>query len=151
MFWLRLSPDGTLGDENSRVANDINVRGALADLIEGGANRGGNLFHSFEEFNVRELQRVYFANPVGIENILSRVTGSNLSEIMGTLGVDGSANLFFINPNGIIFGSNARLDVAGSFLATTADGIKLGEDGYFSATDTQGSQLLTVQPGALFF
>ncbi|NES82367.1 MAG: filamentous hemagglutinin N-terminal domain-containing protein [Moorea sp. SIO2B7] len=143
-------PDGTLGDENSRVANDVNVRGALADLIEGGANRDGNLFHSFEEFNVKELQRVYFANPAGIENILSRVTGSNLSEILGILGVDGGANLFLLNPNGIIFGSNARLDVAGSFLATTADGIKLGEDGLFSASNPQSSNLLAVQPGALF-
>ncbi|WP_293084779.1 filamentous hemagglutinin N-terminal domain-containing protein [Moorena sp. SIO4A1] len=41
--------------------------------------------------------------------MLSRVTGTNVSNILGTLGVLGNANLFLINPNGIVFGSNSRL------------------------------------------
>ncbi|NEO60657.1 MAG: filamentous hemagglutinin N-terminal domain-containing protein, partial [Moorea sp. SIO4G2] len=68
-------PDGTLGSESSVVIPNTNVRGKIADKIEGGATRGSNLFHSFQEFNVGELQRVYFANPSGIETILTRVTG----------------------------------------------------------------------------
>ncbi|NEQ10889.1 MAG: filamentous hemagglutinin N-terminal domain-containing protein, partial [Moorea sp. SIO4E2] len=72
------------------------------------------------DFNVEELQRVYFANPAGIENIISRVTGTNPSSILGTLGVDGAANLFLLNPHGIIFGANAQLDIQGSFVASTA-------------------------------
>jgi filamentous hemagglutinin family protein len=142
----QLIPDTTLGTESS----GITPLDLLNDRIDGGAIRGANLFHSFLEFNVGNGRSVYFANPTGIENILTRVTGSNASNILGTLGVLGTANLFLINPNGIYFGPNARLEVSGSFLATTADGIQLGTQGYFSATDPQNSQLLSVQPGALF-
>ncbi|EGJ31506.1 MULTISPECIES: filamentous hemagglutinin N-terminal domain-containing protein [Moorena] len=107
----QITPDSTLGDENSQVTPNQTIRGAAADLIEGGAIRDSNLFHSLIEFNVGNGQRVYFANPDGITNILTRVTGSTLSQILGTLGVNGSANLFLLNPNGIAFGSNARLEV----------------------------------------
>ncbi|NES83534.1 MAG: filamentous hemagglutinin N-terminal domain-containing protein, partial [Moorea sp. SIO2B7] len=142
----QLIPDKTLGSENS-VVTPMDL---LNDRIDGGAARGANLFHSFQEFNVGEGRGVYFANPGLIQNILTRVTGGNISEIMGRLGVLGEANLWLINPNGIIFGLNATLDIRGSFTATTADGIQLGENGFYSATDTQGSPLLKVNPGALF-
>ncbi|MGD2183914.1 filamentous hemagglutinin N-terminal domain-containing protein [Lusitaniella coriacea] len=142
----QIIPDNTLGAENS-VLTPID---ALNQRIDGGAARGINLFHSFLEFNIGNGSSIYFANPTGIENILTRVTGNNASNILGTLGVLGNANLFLINPNGIYFGENAQLDVSGSFLATTADGIQLGTQGYFSATDPQNSQLLSVQPSALF-
>ncbi|NJO98732.1 MAG: filamentous hemagglutinin N-terminal domain-containing protein [Pleurocapsa sp. CRU_1_2] len=99
-------PDDTLGAESS----EINSIDELSDAIEGGAIRGDNLFHSFQEFNVGERATVDFINPAGIENIFSRVTGGNISEIFGTLGVDGNANLFLINPNGIIFGDNISFD-----------------------------------------
>ena len=116
----QITPDATLGVERSRITPSTEVRGGPADLIEGGAERGANLFHSFSEFNVEEFQRVYFANPAGIENILSRVIGTNPSNILGTLGVDGAANLLLLNPNGIMFGANAQLDIEGSFVASTA-------------------------------
>ncbi|NET73692.1 MAG: filamentous hemagglutinin N-terminal domain-containing protein, partial [Sphaerospermopsis sp. SIO1G2] len=93
---------------------------------------------------------IYFSNPTGVKNILTRITGSNNSNILGTLGVEGSANLFLINPNGIIFGENASLDIHGSFIATTADRINLGTEGFFSATEPEKSTLLTLQPNALF-
>ena len=144
-------PDDTLGANGSVVIPDASVKGSPAELIEGGVQRGVNLFHSFQEFNVSEGLRVYLANPAGIENILSRVTGMNPSQIEGTLGVDGAANLFLLNPNGIIFGSNARLDVEGSFVGSTANAYAWGEDGYFSATEPESSRLLTINPGALFF
>ncbi|MHC5936158.1 two-partner secretion domain-containing protein [Nostoc sp.] len=148
----QIIPDRTLGDRSSRITPNVNIKGSVGDRIDGGAIRGANLFHSFQEFNVGELQRVYFANPTGISNILTRVTGSNVSNILGTLGVDGSANLFFLNPNGIIFGQNARLDVSGSFIATTANSFVFGDGLEFSATNPQTpSALLTVNPSALFF
>ncbi|NEQ48284.1 MAG: filamentous hemagglutinin N-terminal domain-containing protein [Leptolyngbya sp. SIOISBB] len=139
----QIVPDNSLGAESSIVTPEALIRGELADEIGGGAIRGENLFHSFVEFNVLQDQRVYFANPIAIENILSRVTGNNLSNIDGLLGVNGAANLFLMNPNGIIFGPNARLDIQGSFTATTAEGISFADDSEFSATPT-GNELLSV-------
>ncbi|NEO81226.1 filamentous hemagglutinin N-terminal domain-containing protein [Moorena sp. SIO4G3] len=140
----QITPDSTLGNENSQVTPNQTIRGAAADLIEGGAIRDSNLFHSFLEFNVGNGQRVYFANPDGITNILTRVTGNNLSQILGTLGVNGSANLFLLNPNGINFGTNASLDVAGSFVASTADSAVFDNGFNFSASDPNAPPLLTI-------
>jgi filamentous hemagglutinin family protein len=140
----QIVPDQTLGIEQSNVIPNVNIRGINSDVIDGGAIRNSNLFHSFQEFNVEAGRGAYFVNPVGIENILSRVTGNNVSNILGTLGVLGNANLFLINPNGIIFGPNARLDVGGSFFASTADSIVLGTGLEFAATDPQAPPLLTI-------
>ncbi len=113
----QLLPDDSLGTENSLI-NSIN---SLEDRISGGAVRGTNLFHSFKEFNIGNNRSVYFNNPANVENILTRVTGNNASQILGKLGVLGNANLFLINPNGILFGKDASLDINGSFVGTTAN------------------------------
>jgi filamentous hemagglutinin family protein len=143
----QVAPDDTLGDESSVV----NTRDETNDSIDGGAVRGQNLFHSFEEFNVGEDRGVYFSNPEAVNNIFSRVTGNNASNILGTLGVDGAANLFLINPNGIVFGEDASLDVQGSFTATTADGIEFGDNDFFSAVNPQESVLTISVPLGLQF
>ena len=140
----QITPDNTLGNESSVVTPNVTVKGALADLIEGGAIRESNLFHSFQDFNVPELGRVYFGLPAGIENILSRVTGANVSNILGTLGVLGNANLFLINPNGIVFGSNSRLDLGGSFFGSTADSVLFDDGTVFSAKNPNDKPLLTI-------
>ncbi len=140
----QIIPDATLGAERSVTTPNTNVRGLPADLIEGGAARGVNLFHSFAQFNVGEGSRVYFANPTGIENIFTRVIGSNLSNILGTLGVNGGANLFLLNPNGIIFGPNARLDASSSFVGSTASSLVFANGTQFSATNPQSPPLLTI-------
>ncbi|WP_052055544.1 filamentous hemagglutinin N-terminal domain-containing protein [Myxosarcina sp. GI1] len=140
----QITPDSSLGNENSTVIPNASVKDAIADLIEGGAIRGNNLFHSFEQFNVSDGNSVYFASPDGIANILTRVTGDNISEIFGTLGVDGTANLFLLNPNGIVFGENAALDVNGSFFATTADSFVFKNGFEYSATNADAPPLLTV-------
>lgn len=147
----QITPDNTLGAEASSITPNTLINGANADLINGGAQRGSNLFHSFTEFNINDGQRVYFGNPSGVQNILTRVTGGNASNILGTLGVNGIANLFLINPNGIVFGNNASLDIRGSFLATTANALQFGNQGIFSATNPQAPPLLTVNPSALLF
>ncbi len=149
--FAQITPDNTLGAESSRLTPNVPIAGENGDRIDGGATRGSNLFHSFSQFNVDDGQRVYFGNPNGIENILTRVTGGNASNILGTLGVDGGANLFLINPNGIIFGQNARLDLRGSFVGTTANAIGFGEQGNFSATNPAAPPLLTVNPSALLY
>ena len=138
----QLVPDNTLGEESSVIAPGL-VNGLPVDLVEGGAARGANLFHSFESFNIDAGQRLYFANPAGITDILSRVTGGSVSNINGLLGVDGSANLFLLNPNGIVFGPSAQLDIRGSFRASAANGITFSDGSVFSAT-VPGSSLLSV-------
>jgi filamentous hemagglutinin family protein len=146
----QVTPDATLGAESSTVTSTT-VNGVPSELINGGASRGQNLFHSFLNFSIQAGRGAYFSNPSGILNILSRVTGNNPSNINGTLGVLGNANLFFLNPNGIVFGANASLDVKGSFLATTADGIQFGDQGVFSAINPTAPAVLTVNPSALLF
>ncbi len=140
----QITPDSTLGVERSLLRPNVQINGASGDRIEGGAQRGSNLFHSFSQFNINNGQRVYFANPAGIQNILTRVTGKESSNIFGTLGVEGSANLFLLNPNGILFGKNARLNVGGSFLGTTANSFVFPNGLEFSATNPQAPPLLTI-------
>jgi filamentous hemagglutinin family protein len=145
-------PDNTLGNESSVVVPNFN--GLPVEAIGGGATRGQNLFHSFQEFNVSQGRGAYFFSPSSnIQNILTRITGTNPSQILGTLGTFGNSqpNLFLINPNGIIFGSNASLDVGGSFVATTANAIRLGNTGLFSASEPQTSNLLAINPNAFFY
>ncbi|MEC4982532.1 MAG: S-layer family protein [Oscillatoria sp. PMC 1068.18] len=139
----QLIPDRSLGEENSTVTRD-NINGLPSEIINGGATRGTNLFHSFQEFNINQGRGVYFSNPANIENIFNRVTGNNVSNIFGTLGVLGNANLFLINPNGIIFGPNASLDLGGSFFGSTADSLVFNNDFEFSASNPEAPPLLTV-------
>ena len=138
----QITPDASLEEESSIVTPTVEVKGDRADRIDGGAIRDRNLFHSFSEFNVNQAQRVYFANPNNIEQIFTRVTGNNPSNINGTLGVDGAADLLLLNPNGIIFGENSSLDVEGSFFGTSADSVLFEDETEFSAV--QPSSLLTI-------
>jgi filamentous hemagglutinin family protein len=147
----QITPDTTFGAESSRLTPNVLIQGVNADRVDGGATRGGNLFHSFSQFNVADGQRLYFANPIGIQTIFTRVTGNTLSNINGTLGVDGAASLFLLNPNGILFGPNAQLDMGGSFIGTTASGVQFGNQGAFTVNQTDAPLLLTIQPSALAF
>ncbi len=138
-------PDARLGAESSVVVPNFN--GLPVEAIGGGAQRGQNLFHSFQEFNVSEGRGAYFFSPdAAIQNILARVTGGNRSEILGRLGTFGNSepNLFLINPNGIVFGANARLNVGGSFFASTANSLVFDNGFEFSTTNPQAPPLLTV-------
>jgi filamentous hemagglutinin family protein len=159
---LKPIPDNTLSSESSLVTPP--TPDSPIYIIDGGAQRSANLFHSFREFNVGEGRGAYFySRSADIQNILARVTGSNPSNILGTIGTYGNSNpnLFLINPKGIIFGPNASLDMGnaglnnprpgGSFVATTANSILFGDNGIFSASDPAKSNLLTVNPSALFF
>ncbi len=128
----QIIPDNTLGNENSQILQ-TNLSNQSTEIINGGANRGKSLFHSFTEFNIRQGNAAYFNPNSNISVIFSRITGNKPSQLNGTLGVRGTANLFFMNPNGIIFGPNARLDLAGSFVATTAEEFILGDKASFSS------------------
>ncbi|NJR71191.1 MAG: filamentous hemagglutinin N-terminal domain-containing protein [Synechococcales cyanobacterium CRU_2_2] len=132
-------PDGLLGTENSVV-----TRQGDRDLVSGGATRGSRLFHSLLELNVGEGRSLFFVNPEGIAQILGRVTGDKPSDIFGTLGVLGDADLFLLNPNGILFGPNAQLAIAGSFLASTGDRFTFADGTSFSAVNPEPNALLTI-------
>ncbi len=140
----QLIPDTTLRTENSVVTPNVEIKGLPSDRIDDGAIRGVNLFHSFKDFNVGQGRGVYFSNPAAIERIITRVTGSNTSQILGTLGVLGNADLFLINPNGIVFGSNAQLDVNASFISSSASSIIFNNGIEFSATNPTAPPLLTI-------
>ena len=131
----QVTSDGT-------VNTQVNSNGNVSE-ITGGATRGNNLFHSFQDFSVPTDNEAAFNNADSISNIFSRVTGGNISNIDGTISANGSASLFLINPAGIIFGNNARLDIGGSFYGSSASSI-LFEDGEFSAVDNLQQPILTV-------
>jgi filamentous hemagglutinin family protein len=123
----QIIPDDSLGTSIDVIENTFEIQGGEL------SNDGANLFHSFEAFGLDADQAAIFLTTSEIQNVLGRVTGGNASSIDGLIQVTGSdANLFLLNPAGIVFGENASLDVMGDFTATTAGAIEF-EDGWFEA------------------
>ncbi|MBE9562405.1 MAG: filamentous hemagglutinin N-terminal domain-containing protein [Proteobacteria bacterium] len=116
--------DGTLGQQ-------INLSGLNFQITSDlGQRHGGNLFHSFQDFNLNSSETATFSGSNSINNIISRVTGGNPSNIDGLIkSTIPNADFYFLNPYGIMFSSNAKLDVQGSFHASTADYLRLGNEG----------------------
>jgi filamentous hemagglutinin family protein len=131
----QVTSDGT-------VNTQVTENGNTAEITEG-ETRGNNLFHSFEDFSVETGNEAFFNNADSISNIFSRVTGGKVSDIDGAIRANGNANLFLINPAGIVFGEGASLNIGGSFYGSSASSI-LFKDGEFSATDLDNPPLLTV-------
>ncbi|MEH2041811.1 two-partner secretion domain-containing protein [Nostoc sp.] len=138
----QIQTDTTLGSESSIITPKL-IDGQPIDQIDGGAVRGTNLFHSFEKFSVSAGRTAHFNNAIDIENIISRVTGNSVSNIDGILKANGTANVFLINPNGIVFGPNGSLNIGGSFVASTASSLNFADGTKFSATSGQTAPLLT--------
>ena len=133
----QISSDGTL---STQVTTPDNLNFTLTD----GNRVGNNLFHSFREFSVPTGGSAFFDNAVDVQNIINRVTGGSVSNIDGLLQTNGTANVFLLNPNGIIFGPNALLNISGSFVGSTARSLKFADGTEFNATDTSTTPLLTI-------
>jgi filamentous hemagglutinin family protein len=136
--------DGTLGPQIALEGPNYDISANL------GQQRGSNLFHSFGQFNINVEEIATFSGPDNISNIISRVTGGSPSSIDGTLRstIDG-ADVYLINPAGMMFGPNASLDIPGSFHASTADTLRFNDGSEFNARNPQDS-LLTIAPISAF-
>ena len=137
----QVTPDATLNTTVSQSGNNF--------TITNGSAAGSNLFHSFREFSVPTGGSATFnlINTPNISTIFSRVTGGSISQIDGVIKTINSSNpvsLFLLNPSGIIFGANARLNIGGSFIGTTANSIKFTDGAEFSAINSQAAPLLSI-------
>lgn len=149
--------DGSVGDAPGGVVQPgTDDLGQQADyLIRGDLGRqvGSNLLHSFERFGVGSGETASFTGqglPAGapaVETIIGRVTGGEVSDIDGTLrSTFPGADLYVLNPAGILFGPDASLDVGGAFVATTADRVGFGADALHAspALDASADSILRV-------
>jgi filamentous hemagglutinin family protein len=145
--------DGSLGPKGTVSPGPLPDGSSTTYLISSdlGKQAGKNLFHSFQQFNVLTKESATFTGPQHIENIIGRVTGGSASSIDGILRstIDG-ANLFLLNPSGILFGPNASLDVKGSFHASTADYLRFADGATFYSTPGAADRLLSVASPAAF-
>lgn len=144
--YASITVDGTLGREASLSGPDYLIAAEL------GRMSGNNLFHSFGLFNLSQGESAIFSGPASIVNIIGRVTGGSASNIDGTLGATiSAANLYLINPAGLIFGPHATLDIGGSFYASSASYVKLSDGSRFDALATSPGVLSTASPVAFGF
>src|SRR6266478_10010108 len=142
----RVTIDGQLSPALTLIGPNYAIGANLGKQV------GGNLFHSFGLFSLTPAETATFSGPTTVTNIIGRVTGGTASSIDGTIkSTISGANLYLINPSGIVFGPTATVNVSGSFHASTADYMRLSDGAKFQATNPSGSTLTAAAPAAFGF
>jgi len=127
-----MGASGALPGPNYQITEDL------------GQRTGNNLFHSFGQFNINSSESATFSGSASIQNVVGRVTGGQVSTIDGAFrSTIPGANIYFINPSGVIFGENASLDVQGSFHASTANYLKFKDGVKFETGIATANPILT--------
>ena len=78
----------------------------------------GRAVINWQNFSINAGSTVNFNQPNSSSATLNKVTGSQMSKLMGTLNANGS--VYLINPNGVVVGANGVIN-AKRFVATTRD------------------------------
>ena len=138
--------DGTVGPAMSLSGPEMTIGAEL------GSTRGANLFHSFQRFDIPTGHQATFTGPDQIRNVIGRVTGGQTSNIDGTLrSTVGQADVYLINPFGIVMGPNARVDVPAALHLNTADEMRFDDGSRYSARDPANSTLTLAAPESFGF
>jgi filamentous hemagglutinin family protein len=143
-----ISVDGTLG-----TAGKLDLPGPDYEIkAEYGAQSGANLFHSFQQFNLHKGESATFTGPDSVKNIISRVTGGDASWIDGRIAsAVPNADLYFLNPAGVMFGPDVSLNIGGSFHVSTADYLRMSDNERFYSMPSQGEIFSSAEPAAFGF
>ncbi|WPL11291.1 two-partner secretion domain-containing protein [Thiorhodovibrio litoralis] len=141
-----IATDGSMGPRLDLKGPDMQIGAEL------GKTHGNNLFHSFQQFNIPTDQSATFTGPDNIQNVIGRVTGGQASNIDGALRSEvGQADVFLINPSGVVMGPNATVDVPASLHVSTADELRFQDGSRFSASEPGASTLTMAAPEAFGF
>ncbi len=153
LFWIislslhaEIVTDGSVGAAQNLLGPNFSIPETL------GSRSGNNLFHSFQRFNINNGEQAIFTGAANIKNVISRVTGGQISNIDGLLqSTIGQADFYFLNPAGVVFGANAQIDVPASFYLSSADELRFTDGSIYSATNPAASILTLAQPEAFGF
>jgi filamentous hemagglutinin family protein len=142
----QIATDGTVGPASNLAGPNFAITPGLGRQV------GRNLFHSFSTFSIKPGETATFSGPANVRNVMSRVTGGTPTNISGTLRCSiSNANMYLVNPAGVMFGPGASLDVSGSFVASTAEIVHLKDGGRFSAANPTDTILTSANPAAFGF
>ncbi|MDP3839199.1 MAG: hypothetical protein Q8Q54_09785 [Methylococcales bacterium] len=167
-----IAMDGTTGAGAGANQDFSGIAGANQTVIieGGGANangsvKGANLFFSFDKLGVTQGDTAHIqcaggqcgtgsaaTSQANIANVITRVTGSNPSEINGTLkSTVGNANVWVFNPKGVAVGAGAQVDVPAALHISTANQLKDTNGNTMWAADDKNSTLTAGTPDTFGF
>ncbi len=142
----QITLDGSVGPSGNLTGPEYMIPATVGQQL------GENLFHSFGDFNVNTGESATFTGPASVSHIIGRVTGENPSNLDGLLRSEiAGASLYLFNPQGVMLGPNASLDVSGSLRISTADALRFQDGAAFAADLSAQSTLTAAAPSAFGF